>query len=363
MCAAAATLLMTPPCSYQTAHQTFARIGLGAAEAERLMLRAISLAAQARTRFLDSAAGKARTAAGHKRPLSALSLGPYGATLSNGAEYTGVYPSPADTGADMSMDELVAFHVQRLRPFASNTEAWSAIDVLALETLPRADEALACRVSSARPPASPHRSTLLFLSQLALKQLENECLAKDAAWQRKELLISFVFPAGEQLPWPSAKRSLAQECEALLDATLGAVGEAGAPPGAAAIGINCTKPHFLQPLVAALTEALSRRALAAHPHLFVSAAPALRLNEALTSSSQLYPDGGQVWDGINKTWSAGPDVPAEHATPAGWAQALLTSARPATENAAWGGVWLGGCCKSGDKEIAELSRLVLEEKK
>ena len=54
-------------------------------------------------------------------------------------------------------------------------------------------------------------------------------------------------------------------------------------------------------------------------------------------------------------------MPAEHATPAGWAQALLASARPAAEHAAWGGVWLGGCCKSGDKEIAELSRLVLEQ--
>jgi len=148
MCAAAAVLLIATPCSYQTAHQTFARIGLGAAEAERLMLRAISLAAQARTLFLDSAAGKGRTVAGHTRPLIALSLGPYGATLSNGAEYTGVYPSPADASADMSMDELVAFHVQRLRPFAQSAEAWGAIDVLALETLPRADEALACRVSS-----------------------------------------------------------------------------------------------------------------------------------------------------------------------------------------------------------------------
>lgn len=112
------------------------------------MLHAISLAAQARSRFRDSAAGKAYAAAGNNRPLIALSLGPYGAMLSNGAEYTGVYPSPADAGAEMSMQELVAFHAQRLRPFAHSAEAWEAIDVLALETLPRADEALACRVSS-----------------------------------------------------------------------------------------------------------------------------------------------------------------------------------------------------------------------
>lgn len=124
---------------------------------------------------------------------------------------------------------------------------------------------------------------LITAWQLALQQVEEECLAKDAAWQRKDLLVSFVFPSGERLPWPAAKRSLEQEIESLLDATLGAAGEASAPPGAAAIGINCTKPHFLAPLVAALTTALARRTLAARPHLFVSdAVLVLRRDQALT---------------------------------------------------------------------------------
>jgi S-methylmethionine-dependent homocysteine/selenocysteine methylase len=62
--------------------------------------------------------------------LVAGSLGPYGATLGGGAEYTGDYA--------LSHDELVAFHTPRVEALVA-----AGVDLLLLETFPRLDEAKA----------------------------------------------------------------------------------------------------------------------------------------------------------------------------------------------------------------------------
>jgi homocysteine S-methyltransferase len=64
---------------------------------------------------------------GRRRRLVAGSIGPYGASLCNGAEYTGAYK--------LSELELEAFHIERWQVLAS-----TAVDFLACETVPNFTE-------------------------------------------------------------------------------------------------------------------------------------------------------------------------------------------------------------------------------
>ncbi|MBO1335452.1 homocysteine S-methyltransferase [Streptomyces sp. VRA16 Mangrove soil] len=105
--------------SYQATFEGFGRRGIGRAEAARLMASSVELAREAAR----------RTDTG--RPLwVAASVGPYGAMLADGSEYRGRY--------GLSVDELVAFHRPRLQVLAA-----AEADVLALETVPDAEEARA----------------------------------------------------------------------------------------------------------------------------------------------------------------------------------------------------------------------------
>ncbi|MFF7235069.1 homocysteine S-methyltransferase [Streptomyces collinus] len=108
--------------SYQATFEGFGRRGIGREEAARLMASSVGLAREA--------ARQARRA-GATRPLwVAASAGPYGAMLADGSEYRGRY--------GLSVTELERFHRPRLEVLAA-----AAPDVLALETVPDADEAAA----------------------------------------------------------------------------------------------------------------------------------------------------------------------------------------------------------------------------
>lgn len=103
--------------SYQASFDGFGRHGLGRSESARLMARSVDLAREA-----------ARSEPGGRRRWVAASVGPYGAVLADGSEYRGRY--------GLSVAELVAFHRPRLEVLAT-----AGPDVLALETVPDADEA------------------------------------------------------------------------------------------------------------------------------------------------------------------------------------------------------------------------------
>jgi homocysteine S-methyltransferase len=107
--------------SYQASRRGFMAEGLAADEADSLIARSTALAAQARDEFmLDNPHAD--------WPLIAASIGPYGAVLHDGSEYTGDY--------DVVADDLAEFHGQRLALFSSND-----VDLLACETIPNAVEA------------------------------------------------------------------------------------------------------------------------------------------------------------------------------------------------------------------------------
>ena len=122
--------------SYQASRGGFAALGLSAAEADSLMLLSVELAQQARDEYLADNPNCGRT------PLIAASIGPYGAALHDGSEFTGSY--------DVDADALRAFHADRLQLFDA-----SDADVLALETIPSLieSEVLAELLSVCRTPA------------------------------------------------------------------------------------------------------------------------------------------------------------------------------------------------------------------
>ncbi|KUO19234.1 homocysteine S-methyltransferase [Streptomyces dysideae] len=108
--------------SYQATFEGFAKRGIGRERAAELLSLSVESA--------RDAASQAR-AKGVARPLwVAASVGPYGAMLADGSEYRGRY--------GLTVDELERFHRPRLEVLAA-----ARPDVLALETVPDADEARA----------------------------------------------------------------------------------------------------------------------------------------------------------------------------------------------------------------------------
>jgi homocysteine S-methyltransferase len=100
----------------------YAEIGLAPERADAALLKAVELARAAAAEFPE------------RRVVVAASLGPYGAALHNGAEYHGNY--------EVGFDRLVEFHRTRIQALA-NAEGVQRPDLLAFETLPSLEEALA----------------------------------------------------------------------------------------------------------------------------------------------------------------------------------------------------------------------------
>jgi homocysteine S-methyltransferase len=112
--------------SYQATFEGLAGRGIDRDDAAKLMRRSVELA---------------REAAGGDRVVAA-SVGPYGAMLGNGAEYTGDY--------DKDEDELAGFHMPRLEALAE-----AGPDVFAVETIPSFLEAGALVRALERVPEIP----------------------------------------------------------------------------------------------------------------------------------------------------------------------------------------------------------------
>jgi homocysteine S-methyltransferase len=105
--------------TYQATFEGFGARGLGDAEAAAAFDRAVTLAVEARNAFWN----RPTRPGGRLRPLVAASVGPYGAYLADGSEYTGDY--------DLDEDGLLTFHRRRWDLLAR-----SDADLLACETIP-----------------------------------------------------------------------------------------------------------------------------------------------------------------------------------------------------------------------------------
>lgn len=110
--------------SYQASLPGFGKRGLSQAEGIGLLELSVRLALEARDMFWADADNRR----GRFRPLVAASVGPYGAYLADGSEYTGSY--------GISDSELYEFHRERWHVLSR-----SGPDIMACETIPSSREA------------------------------------------------------------------------------------------------------------------------------------------------------------------------------------------------------------------------------
>ena len=110
--------------SYQASFEGFIKKGFTQEEAKNLIQLSITLAQKQRDIFWNNLEDKNNRI----KPLVAASIGPYGAYLANGSEYTGIY--------DITKNELKNFHKKRVQTILETKP-----DILACETIPSLSEA------------------------------------------------------------------------------------------------------------------------------------------------------------------------------------------------------------------------------
>jgi homocysteine S-methyltransferase len=242
--------------SYQVSAMGFREIGLPAEQARTAIQQSVALAAQARREYTAAEHAPGRTP---RRIWIAGSLGAYGAALHNGAEFHGNY--------GVTRADLTSFHADRIDAMR-DTEA----DFLAFETVPSLEEAEAILDALARFP--------------------------DLA-----AYISFTCRDEQH----TGHGEPIQACARLLDPI----------PQMIAIGINCTAPRYIEPLVRNIRK-VTRKRIA------------------------VYPNSGETWMAEQRSSATG-----------GW----TGSSDPqdfGTLAQAWraaGADWIGGCCRTTPQHI------------
>jgi homocysteine S-methyltransferase len=247
--------------SYQATFEGFAAAGVDRDTAAALLRRSVELA---------------RAAIGPEEPAwVAASVGPYGAMLAGGQEYTGEYVAPDWPGraaGGLGVAELRAFHRPRLEVLAD-----AGPDVLACETVPCLAEA---------------EALLAEVDRLGV-----------AAWLS---LTTVAGPDGEPL---TRRGEPAQEAFAM----------AADVPAVLAVGVNCVAPEGVADAVRAAASAGATAVV-------------------------VYPNSGETWDGPTRTWRGRPGFAPDDVT--AWT--------------AGGARLVGGCCRVGPEQIAELASAVRE---
>jgi homocysteine S-methyltransferase len=249
--------------SYQVSALGFREIGLTAPAATHAARAAIrqsaALADQARREYaqVENDAGRES-----RRIWIAGSLGAYGAALHNGAEFHGRY--------DIGRAELVAFHAERIAAMRD-----TAADFLAFETIPSLQEAEAILIALGRFP--------------------------DVA-----AYISFTCRDDGH----TGHGELVETCARLLDV----------PDQIVAIGVNCTAPRYVLPLIR-------------------------KIRAASTKQIAVYPNSGETWMAATRSWSGSSDPTSFGALAMAWRKA--------------GADWIGGCCRTGPEHIRAIAQAAI----
>ena len=226
-------ILRDDPQAIQRVHQAHLRAGaeviLSASYQvveDALLTRAIQVAMAAR-------------AAESPEALVAGSMGPYGAYLADGSEYSGDY------GVDM--DTLVAFHRRRLQPLEE-----AGADLLAFETIPSLQEAQAI-ATVLRAPGLPAWVSFSCQDELRVSHGESiaECVAEVAGLER-------VVAVGVNCTAPSHVVGLLQEAAAQTDKPLVAYPNRGASWDASTHEWSCSASVSIADWVSAYYEAGAR---------------------------------------------------------------------------------------------------------
>lgn len=250
-----ASLITADPRAIVDAHRAFLDVGAEIiitasyqATEPDLVAHSVELAIQARDEYLRD------NPTAERSPLVAGSVGPYGAAMSDGSEYTGDY--------SVGANELRDFHRKRLETLDN-----SDVDLLACETIPSFDETK------------------------VLCELLND--VKHSAW------ISFSCRDESSI---SDGTPIADAAALFRD-----------HPRVLAVGVNCTRPQFVTPLIERLREAIPEKVVVVYPNL------------------------GEDYDASSKSWSG-------TVTALDWAGA-------ARQWVDAGAVIIGGCCRTSPDHI------------
>ena len=238
--------------SYQASYPGLARRGLDDSAIGALLRKSVQLAKDVRDEYVHSTEREDRI-----KPLIAASIGPYGAFLADGSEYTGQY--------GVSPQVLRSFHYPRLAQLIR-----AEPDLLAIETIP--------------------------------------CLAE------AEVLIELL------AEFPQQAALLSYSCKDEVHLSSGepfveGVKLAARSPQILAVGINCTAPQWITPLLQ-------------------------QVQEMVETPFLVYPNRGEAWDAAKKCWIPGSEGES-------LADQVVT----------WYGLGaklLGGCCRVRPTDISEI---------
>jgi homocysteine S-methyltransferase len=243
--------------SYQASFTGFANQGYNNQMSRELLMLSSSLAIQARDEVMQM------NSVNTPKPLIAASIGPYGASLADGSEYRGNY--------GLTVEALMSFHRERMGVLVA-----SGVDLLACETIPSKEEAIALiRLVKEFPGAK--------------------------AW------ISFSCKNDREI------------CDGSDFATCAAL--ANESDSVVAVGINCTAPEFVGPLLQKGIPQCRKPIVA-------------------------YPNKGENWDPVNKCWIPGSNQSDFTEFAMSWVKA--------------GAKGIGGCCRTSPEDIRNLKKMICD---
>jgi homocysteine S-methyltransferase len=244
--------------SYQLSAMGFREIGLTADDARKAIHQSIALAERASREYAQSEINSGRK----PRPIwIAGSLGAYGAALHNGAEFHGNY--------NIGHADLVAFQAERIEAMRETNA-----DFLAFETIPSVPEAEAIL------------EALVHFPDLAA-------------------YISFTCRDDGH----TGHGEPIEDCARLFDTASNII----------AIGINCTAPRYILPLLRKI-RAVSRKRIA------------------------VYPNSGETWVAETRSWTGSSDPESFSALALAWRTA--------------GADWIGGCCRTSPQHIRAVAQAI-----
>jgi len=247
--------------SYQATIEGFAKRGINESGAVALIQKSVRLALEARDEFWKDGSNRV----GRPKPFVAASVGPYGAFLADGSEYRGDY--------GLREKELMDFHRPRMKALIeagadpSTLPSVAGQVILACETIPCLIEAQA-------------------LAKL-LKEFPGTM-----AW--------FSFSARDEKH--ISEGQVFADCVKQLEEN----------PQIVAIGINCTSPKYVPPLIREAKKTTNKPIL-------------------------VYPNSGETYNATKNDWSGGPVHGSFGEEAREWYEA--------------GARLIGGCCRTTPEDI------------
>jgi len=240
--------------SYQATIEGFTKRGLTESEAIALIQKSVKLANQARDEFWADESNRAN----RSKPFVAASVGPYGAFLADGSEYRGNY--------GLTEKDLMDFHRPRMKALIE-----AGADMLACETIP-----------------------CLIEAQAIVKLLKEFPII--TAW------ISFTAHDEKHI----SEGQVFADCVRQLEDH----------PQIAAMGINCTSPKYVSPLIREAKKATEKPIL-------------------------VYPNSGETYDAAKNDWNG---------------EAVFHSfGEQAREWYKAGARLIGGCCRTTPEDISVIA--------